>query len=155
MSTWKHLFVDGEFSPRMAMLSGLTFEQVTERPAGASNSIYEELWHVTKWQTIVVERDRAGGDAWLAGGPHFPGGPPDREQAWHDLVKEFLAGAERAVAWGESPEGSATQLDVGWTMKDALQSLAVHSAYHLGKIVALRQRIGAWPPPPTTERDGR
>jgi hypothetical protein len=24
--------------------------------------------------------------------------------------------------------------------------VAVHNAYHLGKIVALRQRIGAWPP---------
>ena len=24
--------------------------------------------------------------------------------------------------------------------------MAVHNAYHLGKIVALRQRIGAWPP---------
>jgi hypothetical protein len=25
--------------------------------------------------------------------------------------------------------------------------LAVHNAYHLGKIVALRQVIDAWPPP--------
>jgi hypothetical protein len=25
--------------------------------------------------------------------------------------------------------------------------LAVHNAYHLGKIVALRQVIHAWPPP--------
>jgi hypothetical protein len=32
-------------------------------------------------------------------------------------------------------------------MADALNSLAVHNAYHLGKIVALRQSIGAWPPP--------
>jgi hypothetical protein len=28
-----------------------------------------------------------------------------------------------------------------------LESLAVHYAYHLGKIVALRQVIDAWPPP--------
>lgn len=33
------------------------------------------------------------------------------------------------------------------TWRDALEFLAVHSAYHLGKIVLLRQLIGAWPPP--------
>jgi hypothetical protein len=31
-------------------------------------------------------------------------------------------------------------------MADELNSVAVHNAYLLGKIVALRQRIGAWPP---------
>ena len=34
----------------------------------------------------------------------------------------------------------------GLTLADELNSVAVHNAYHLGKIVALRQRIGAWPP---------
>jgi hypothetical protein len=33
------------------------------------------------------------------------------------------------------------------TLADERNSVAVHNAYHLGKIVALRQRIGAWPPP--------
>jgi hypothetical protein len=32
------------------------------------------------------------------------------------------------------------------SMADELSSVAVHNAYHFGKIVALRQRIGAWPP---------
>ena len=32
-------------------------------------------------------------------------------------------------------------------MADALQCLAVHNAYHFGKIVALRQAMAAWPPP--------
>jgi len=147
MSPWRHLFLDGEFSPRAHLLSGLTLAHVTKRPAGASHSIYEELWHATKWQTIVVERDKADGDAWLAGGSHYPSKAPDGEQAWHDLVKEFLAGAEQAVEWGRSPEGLATEVEVGVTMRDVLQSLAVHNAYHLGKIVALRQMINAWPPP--------
>jgi hypothetical protein len=30
-------------------------------------------------------------------------------------------------------------------MADNLVSLAVHNAYHLGKIVALRQMMGIWP----------
>jgi len=32
--------------------------------------------------------------------------------------------------------------------------VAIHNAYHLGKIVALRQRIGAWPPAPLLESGG-
>ena len=141
MTTWKHLFLDGEFSPRERLLSGLTLEQVTRRPAGASHSIYEELWHATTWQRIVVEREEVGGE-------DYPSEPPDREQAWQDLVTAFLAGAAKAVAWGQSREQLETEIDPGVTMADALHSLAVHNAYHLGKIVALRQLIGAWPPKP-------
>jgi hypothetical protein len=40
----------------------------------------------------------------------------------------------------------ALEVEPGVTMADELNSVAVHNAYHLGKIVALRQRIGAWPP---------
>jgi hypothetical protein len=36
-------------------------------------------------------------------------------------------------------------------MADELYCVAVHNAYHLGKIVALRQRIGAWPPTPESK----
>lgn len=146
LTTWKHLFLDGEFSPRERLLSGLTLEQVTRRPAGASHSIYEELWHTTTWQRIVVERNEVGGEAQLGGEPDYPSEPPDREQAWQDLVTAFLAGAAKAVAWGQSREQPGTEIDPGVTMPDELHSLAVHNAYHLGKIVALRQLIGAWPP---------
>ena len=40
----------------------------------------------------------------------------------------------------------AAEVEPGVTLADELNSVAVHSAYHFGKIVALRQRIGAWPP---------
>ena len=138
MTTWKHLFLDGEFCPRERLLSGLTLEQVTLRPAGASHSIYEELWHATTWQRIVVERDEFEAAASLGSEQDYPNEPPDREQAWHDLVTEFMVGAAKAVEKGQSRKQTA----------DELHSLAVHNAYHLGKIVALRQMIGAWPPKP-------
>ncbi|MEW5701388.1 MAG: DinB family protein [Candidatus Zixiibacteriota bacterium] len=147
MSTWRHLFLDGEFSPRLRLLSGLTLAQVLRRPAGASHSIYEELWHTAKWQTIVVGRDQAARDAYLSEGFQYPDQTPDDEQAWSALVKEFLLGAEKAVEWGQSSEEQAAEVEVGVTVRDVLEGLAVHNAYHLGKIVALRQAIGAWPPP--------
>jgi DinB superfamily len=151
MHIWEHLFLTGEFPARAHLLSGLTLEQVTERPAGASHSIYDELWHAATWQRIVVERDHAAGDTSLGGGEHYPNAAPEHEQQWDDVVRLFLDGARAAVAWAESPERLALEEEPGVTMADELHSLAVHNAYHLGKIVALRQRIGAWPPKAATE----
>ena len=85
-------------------------------------------------------------------GDFYPSAPPEHEQQWHDLVRVFLDGARAAVAMGQAPERLALEVEPGVTMADELNSVAVHNAYHLGKIVALRQRIGAWPP--TTASDG-
>jgi hypothetical protein len=85
-------------------------------------------------------------DALLRGGANYPSAEPVHEQQWHDLVRQFLDGARDAVAWAQAPERLALEAEPGVTMADELHSLAVHNAYHLGKNVALRQRIGAWPP---------
>jgi len=100
MHILEHLFLVGEFPERAHLLSGLTLEQVTLRPDGASHSIYEELWHLVGYQQSII----APGAPVAA---MYPIEPPDHEE---------------------------------------LGSVAVHNAYHFGKIVALRQRIGAWPP---------
>ncbi len=148
MSKWEHLFVDGEFSSRSRLLSGLTPAQVARRPSGASHSIYEELWHAATWQSIVVRRDGKAAAEWNAGGQQFPPEELVTELMWQEVVADFLAGAEKAVEWGRLPEVLAAEISAGVTLADVLESLAVHNAYHLGKIVALRQLIGAWPPPP-------
>lgn len=144
MNNLEHLFLVGEFPERARLLSGLTLEQVTLRPEGASHSIYEELWHVVGYQQSIV----ADGDP---DGDRYPSAAPEHEQQWHDLVRVFLEGARAAAALGQSPERLAVEVAPGETMGDELTSVAVHNAYHLGKIVALRQRIGAWPP--TTASD--
>jgi hypothetical protein len=90
MNMWSHLFLDGEYVQRERLLAGLTLDQVTRRPSGASHSIYEELWHATTWQNMVVERDEAGGE-------DFPSEVPDRETAWHDLVTAFLDRAAKGT----------------------------------------------------------
>lgn len=144
---WNHVFAAGEFMKRERLLSGLGLEQVTARPGKVPHSIYDELWHAAEWQRIVVERDEALGEAWLAGGEPFPTAVPKRVEEWHGLVEKFLHGAREAAKWGESLEGRGEELDPGWPVADVLASLATHNAYHLGKIVALRQVLGAWPPP--------
>lgn len=139
MHIWEHLFLTGEFRARADLLSGLTLEQVTLRPPGASHSIYEELWHAASYQRSIVEREQATGE-------FYPKAAPQHAQQWDDLVRLFLDGAQAAIAWAESPERLALEVEPGVTMADELHSVAVHNAYHLGKIVALRQMIGAWPP---------
>jgi hypothetical protein len=148
MGKWEHLFLDGEFSSRSRLLSGLTPGQVTTRPAGASHTIYEELWHAATWQSIVVRRDGKAADEWNVGGEQFPPETSVSERMWREVVEDFLAGAEKAVEWGRVPAALAAEISVGVTFADVLESLAMHNAYHLGKIVALRQMIGAWPPSP-------
>ena len=140
---WRHLLSDGEFAARERILSGLTLEQVTRRLSPQSHTIYEELWHANRWQSIIVNRDEALYTEWERGAV-YPASPPAGEEEWDALVKEFLAGTEKALWWTESPERLAHETDPGSTMADVLRSLAVHSAYHMGKIVALRQQLGAW-----------
>jgi uncharacterized damage-inducible protein DinB len=140
---WRHLFSDGEFARRDKILSGLSLEQVTSRPSPQSHTIYEELWHANRWQSIIVNRDEALYEEW-ARGVVYPGAPPAGVGEWESLVAEFHAGTEKALWWTESPERLRHETDPGSTMEDVLHSLAIHSAYHMGKIVALRQQLGAW-----------
>ena len=76
----------------------------------------------------------------------YPSAAPEHQQEWDDVVRLFLDGTRAAVVLAESPERLALEVEPGVTMADELHSLAVHNAYHLGKIVSLRQMIGAWPP---------
>ena len=143
MGKWEHIFRDGEFAPRERILAGLTLEQLTRRPSAQSHTIYEELWHATRWQSVIVNRDEALYAEWQAGRV-YPEAPPASLAEWEALVAEFHAGVEKALWWASSPERLAHETDPGRTMEDALVSLSVHTAHHLGKIVALRQFLGAW-----------
>jgi len=143
LSKWEHLFRDGEFAPRERILAGLTLEQVTHRPSAQSHTIYEELWHANRWQSIIVNRDEALYGEWQKGRV-YPERPPASEAEWGALVAEFLAGIEKALWWTESRERLKQETDPGVTMADVLVSLSVHTAHHLGKIVALRQFLNAW-----------
>ena len=155
VNIWEHLFLTGEFAPRAHILEGLTLEQVSARPAGAPHSIFEELWHAAEWQRIVLDRDEAAFERWELGG-QFPSTPaPEDGAAWQAMVDSFLSYSERAVklaqdeAWLELDE---TPDNPGFTWRNALEVLSLHSAYHMGKIVLLRQLLGCWSPPPENAR---
>lgn len=144
---WTHLFLKGEYGSRERILSGLTKEMAEKRPAGTMHNIYEELWHMTKWQNIVVNSSQEEYEKWMANNDSiFPRQPLASQEEFDELKRDFLAGLEKAVSITKSPESMAVVLEGSYTVKDNLLSLAVHNAYHLGKIVAIRQAIGFWPP---------
>ena len=142
-SNWKHLLLS-EYAERRALLSGLTLGQVTAAP-GQAHSIYAELWHAALWQDILVTRDEALYEGTWARGERYPAQPPGALAEWTALLERFLVGLGRALEWTTTPERLVLETDPGVTMADVLRGLAVHNAYHLGKIVALRQVLGAWP----------
>ncbi len=150
LEKWKHLFIKGEYPDREKILKGLKLEDITKKPDNVMNSIYDELWHMATWQNkIVLNEDDAAGDKEFKQWDgdltiRFPKSEPKSQQEWDALVESFLKGLEKALKWCESKE----KLDEGngFTVKDSFYSLAIHNAYHFGKIVALRQKLGLWPP---------
>lgn len=145
MSHWEDLFIKGEFAERERIVSGLTLEQANYKPSEQSHSIYEELWHTTRWQEIIVMCDYELYQEWKDK-PLEADKPLETDEEWQALIKEFLAGLYKAIDITKSPEKLSKEIAPGFTMKDALTSLAVHNAHHLGKILAIRQVMNAWNP---------
>jgi uncharacterized damage-inducible protein DinB len=151
------LIGDSAAAPPAHILESLSDELVHATTAGAPHTIYEELWHAAFWQQVSLE--------WIAGietpAPEraalgFPTEAQAEAEPWETLRRRFLEEAERAagIAGDErqlaetvrcpSPAGKPTRT---MTVREQLESLAAHNAYHLGRIVLLRQLHGAWPPP--------
>jgi len=93
------------------------------------------------WDTSRAPSRRVRGPA-----TYTPVEAPEHGHQWHDLVRVFLVGARAAAVLGHEPARLAVAVAPGVTMADEPGSVAARNAYHFGKIVALRQRIGAWPP---------
>lgn len=151
LDKWKQLFIKGEYPDRNKVLKGLKLEDIIKKPDNMLNSIYDELWHMAVWQNNIVLNDddddigdkefkKWDGDLSL----RFPKSEPKSQQEWDELVKSFLQGLEKALKWCESKD--KLEEGEGFTVKDSLYSLSIHNAYHFGKIVALRQILGLWPP---------
>jgi uncharacterized damage-inducible protein DinB len=145
---WDDLLLSGGFAPRERIVAGLTLEQAGARPSGVPHSIHQELWHLTKVLTLSLDEGRSVLERW-PDEQHFPqSSAPASQQDWDELVSTFLTSSRRAVtlagdeSWLNTPEPGYPHSR--W--RDGLEFLAVHTAYHLGKVVCLRQVLGVWPP---------
>lgn len=138
------------------ILEGLTNDLAHRTPPGAPHSIYEELWHIVFWQQVTLD--------WIEGiETPFPASPRDgfptvldaEREYWEQLYRRFFEGAEQAATAARNTDrldqpvrcpsrpGQPTRI---MSVRDQLESLGAHNAYHFGRIVLLRQLLGIWPP---------
>jgi uncharacterized damage-inducible protein DinB len=139
------------------ILEGLTDDLAHRELPNVPHTIYDELWHLAFWQQITLD--------WITGEetpypenpsdgfPENPSTGPEKE-SWEQLRHRFLHGAEQAATTAQdttrldhpvrcpSRPGAPTRT---MPVRDQLISLAAHNAYHLGRIVVLRQLLEAWP----------
>jgi uncharacterized damage-inducible protein DinB len=86
----------------------------------------------------------------------FPDEAAVRAETWVDLCARFLSGVHESAAISDgdvqklesvvlcpSPSNPTRRM----TVREQLESFAAHNAYHLGRVVLLRQLMGSWPPP--------
>jgi uncharacterized damage-inducible protein DinB len=149
---------DSAHTPPAHILENLPDELAHRQVAGAPHTIYQELWHTTYWQQVMLDRvNGLGTPSPNHNAASFPSAEQTRAESWAGLCQRFLAGVKQAAALADSQD--APKLDAvvlcpspenparSMTVREQLESFAAHNAYHFGRIVQLRQMLGSWPPP--------
>ena len=150
------LIGDSAATPPSHILEELSDELAHRKVESVPHTIYQELWHIAFWQELTLD--------WIDGvEAPFPETPsagfaqdPDvAKESWGALCRRFFAGSEKAAALALD-ESRLDQLILcpsrpgeparTMTVREQLESLGAHNAYHFGRIVLLRQLFGAWPP---------
>jgi uncharacterized damage-inducible protein DinB len=147
---------DSAHTPPSHILEGISDDLAHKEIPGATRTIYCELWHISFWQQITLD--------WIHGTETpcpehaslgFPSPQEIAREPWLELCARFFIGNHRAGAAAAdtsrldqpiscpSPAGQPPRT---MTVREQLESLAAHNAYHFGRIVLLRQLNGSWPP---------
>ena len=141
-------------APPAHVLEAIDEAMAHRRQPGAPHSIYEEVWHLAFWQDLSLD--------WIAGKPTpYPehasvGFPASATESWEAVRERFLRGAEQAADEARTEDRlEASVLCLSrepdpprkMTVREQIEGVAAHNAYHLGRVVLLRQLFGAWPPP--------
>lgn len=150
------LIDDSAAAPAASILDGIGDDLARREILGSPRTIYDELWHIAFWQEITLE--------WIDGietpyprqaAEGFPSADDLEKESWNGLRGRFFAGVALAAAATRdaakllqvvrcpSPPGAPVRT---MTVREQLESLAAHNAYHFGRIVLMRQIAGAWPP---------
>jgi len=150
------LLQNAAFTPPCRIVSAIPKNTRTLRIPNVPHSIVEELWHIVFWQDHFL---RCARREHLAYPQHAKLGwrrlNSFSNSQWQELLVRFESGlAEAADIAGQTPlaERYSTLEEPGsgtgpLTLLELIVNLAVHNAYHLGRIVQLRQISGCWPPP--------
>ena len=134
-------------------IKGLTAEQRGKRPPGFPHSVWELLEHIRITQRDLLdfvqnpeyeEKLQWPKDYWP------PNARPASEKAWNETVaawrKDRMA-LERFTTGTDIDLTTKIPKGTGQTYLRTVLVAMDHAAYHVGQIIAVRQLIGAWPPP--------
>jgi uncharacterized damage-inducible protein DinB len=148
---------DSAHTPPAIILESLSSDAVHHLVAGSPRTIYEELWHIAFWQQVTLDWVRGIETPYpVHASDGFPSADDVHRETWDQLCQRFFAISKQAAAAAVD----TTRLDVKvlcpsrpgmpprtMTVREQLESLGAHNAYHFGRIVLLRQLQGLWPPP--------
>ncbi len=150
------LIENAAFTPPPRIVDAVPAAARTNHPAGLPHSIAEELWHIVFWQDHFLRWARQEQQEYpIYAGSGWRALDAMNDAEWRVLTKRFLLGLETAVALAAEPgldsrHSSLIEPNTNTgpiTLLELLINMAVHNAYHLGRIVQLRQVLGCWPPP--------
>jgi uncharacterized damage-inducible protein DinB len=118
-------------------------------PAGSEHSLWQLLEHLRICQFDILDFCRNPGYAEIPMEAYWPpSAAPPTARAWNESIAAFrrdrdelkrLAADRKVDLFARIPHGS------GQTCLRELLLVADHNAYHVGQLVALRRRLGAWP----------
>ncbi len=147
---------NGAFTPPLRVLDAIPPEFWNSRPAGVPHSIAEELWHIVYWldhflswaRGEVLPYPESAEQGWRTSGA-------TTSDEWNSLLSRFRQGLDEAFSFAAGTpivlagqQSTCNEPGVATlTVLEILINIAVHNAYHLGRVVQLRQMLGIWPPP--------
>lgn len=128
-------------------LDGVPPDRVDER-AGGEHSLWELAEHLRIAQADILEFSTSAdyrGKEWPD--DYWPDADA-AEGAWDDTCRAFFSDLDALIGLAQTGDLTA-EFDhaPGYTRLRQLLLAADHNAYHLGQIVAVRRRLGLWPPP--------
>ena len=149
---------DSAHAPAAHILESLPDERSHAQVPGSPHTIYQELWHITYWQQVMLDRvNGLGAPSPDHNAASFPTTQQTESEPWAALCRRFTTGVEEAAALSDCGDEaklgaivlcpSPTNPTRAMTVREQLESFAAHNAYHFGRIVLLRQMLGSWPPP--------
>ena len=128
-------------------VEGLDWRIAGKRPDGFPHSIFQLLNHIVYWQEWMVkwlDGDKPAAPKHASGS--WPGGTePANSEEWAQARRRLgkaIDALTRRCGEGDplSKRGRKSRIEM-------LQTIALHTSYHVGQVVQLRQVLGVWPPP--------
>jgi hypothetical protein len=148
---------DSAAAPPAFILEGLSAEDANRVVDGAPRTIYEELWHIVYWQRMTLDWVNELETPYPARASEgFPAESDKAGEGWDELRERFFVGNRMAAGAAcdeirlDSPVRCPSRPGLPvrqMSVREQLESLGAHNAYHFGRIVLLRQIMGLWPPP--------